>query len=458
MSVDHVLDQLVQLGAIGPDQADAARRVDLSVAASAAGRLEACGLDADAMLAAVSQVCGIAVAPAQLLTRARRVVLKGGDQEVLRRLLAWPAGADKSGRLQILIADPESAAHLPHLGLPDYRAWLAPERFLRELIGAPGTPADAGPEIVSGVDDQLRMMRALSHGAADLSTGLELGGAPASDQDTYTTQSDLRRPSTEALEAPRVPAPVLPRAPSPPPWSPTPATRGGAGAAPPRTEAPLVRAPTPVALPRTPPPLPPRPPPPAAPPNPYQAAVGELPPAITFLPPMREPQAEAAAAPQPAPHSATHPATPAAAAPTRPAPAAGAPARKGAPRALLAGSVVVALLAAVAVAILWGRRPTPATVDPADDKQRALLADARARAAAGDHAWAFSSCTDAIKAKPGTSLAHDAELLCAKERLALGERQDAANDLRKLIGALPPGDARRAQAEELLTGIVGPSP
>lgn len=447
MSVDHVLDQLVQLGAIGPDQADAARRVDLSVAASAAGRLEACGLDADAMLAAVSQVCGIAVAPAQLLTRARRVVLKGGDQEVLRRLLAWPAGADKSGRLQILIADPESAAHLPHLGLPDYRAWLAPERFLRELIGA---PSDAGPEIVSGVDDQLRMMRALSHGAADLSTGLELGGAPALDQDTYTTQSDLKRPSTEALDAPRAPAPVLPRAPSPPPWSPTPATRGGAGAAPPRPETPLVRAPTPVALPRTTTPQPPRPPPPVAQPDPYQAAVGELPPAITFLPPMKEAPQGAPVAPQPA--------TPAAAAPTRPAPAAGAPAQKGAPLALLAGSVVVALLAAVAVAILWGRRPTPVTVDPADEKQRTLLADARARAAAGDHAWAFSSCTDAIKAKPGTSLAHDAELLCAKERLALGERQDAASDLRKLIGALPPGDARRAQAEELLTGIVGPSP
>lgn len=443
MSVDHVLDQLVQLGAIGPDQADAARRVDLSVAASAAGRLEACGLDADAMLAAVSQVCGIAVAPAQLLTRARRVVLKGGDQEVLRRLLAWPAGADKSGRLQILIADPESAAHLPHLGLPDYRAWLAPERFLRELIGA---PSDAGPEIVSGVDDQLRMMRALSHGAADLSTGLELGGAPASDQDTYTTQSDLKRPSTEALNAPRAPAPVLQRAPSPPPWSPTPAT--------PRTEPPLAFAPPPVALPHTTTPQPPRPPPPVAQPDPYQAAVGELPPAITFLPPMKEAQQGAPVAPPPAPA----PATSAAAAPTRPAPAAGAPAQKGAPLALLAGSVVVALLAAVAVAILWGRRPTPVTVDPADEKQRTLLADARARAAAGDHAWAFSSCTDAIKAKPGTSLAHDAELLCAKERLALGERQDAANDLRKLIGALPPGDARRAQAEELLTGIVGPSP
>lgn len=449
----------MQLGAISPDQANAARRVDLSVAASAAGRLEACGLDGDAMLAAVSQVCGIGVAPAQLLTRARRVVLKGGDQEVLRRLLAWPAGADKNGRLQILIADPESAAHLPHLGLPDYRAWLAPERFLRELIGA---PADAGPEIVSGVDDQLRMMRALSHGAADLSTGLELGGAPAADQDTYTTQSDLKRPSAEALNAPRAPAPVLPRAPSPPPWappaapalarapspmpwSPTPATRGASGAAPPRTETPLVRAPTPVALPRTHTPQTQRPP--AAPaPDPYQAAVGELPPAITFLPPMKEAKEEAPAAPLPT--------TPAAAPspPARPAPG-----RKGAQVALLAGSGVVAVLAAVVAVILAGRGAEPAQ-DPADAKQRALLADARSRAAAGDHAWAFSACTDAIKAKPGTHLAHEAALLCAQERLALGERQDAANDLKQLIAALPASDPRRAKAEALLASIVGPAP
>lgn len=440
MSVDRLLDQLVSAAAISAEQADLARGVDLSIAASAAGRLEACGLDGDAMLAAVSQVSGIAVAPAQLLTRARRVVVKGGDPEVLRRLLAFPAGADKAGRLQVLIADPESATHLPHLGLPDYRAWLAPERIVRELIAA---LPDEGPEVVTGVDDQMRMLRALTHGVSDVRTGLELGGAPATDQDQFTTQSDLKRPSAESLAAaaaqPRAPAPVLPRTPSPPPWAPTPATQSPTERALPRSQTPPVQPSAPVA----PPPSMPRP---AAKPSAgdaYQAAVGELPPAITFLPPMREAPAEPAR-PPPAPLP-------------KPPPTGSAPDKKRPPVALLAGVGVVVVLAIVAAAIVLGRG-TPPAADPADQRQRQLLADARAKAAAGDHAWAFSACSDAIAAKPGTNLALDAALLCAQERVALGERLDAANELRKLIAALPATDPRRAKAEALLAGIVGPTP
>lgn len=447
MSVDRLLDQLVSAAAISAEQADLARSVDINIAASAAGRLEACGLDGDVVLAAVSQVSGIAVAPAQLLTRARRVVVKGGDPEVLRRLLAFPAGADKSGRLQVLIADPESATHLPHLGLPDYRAWLAPERIVRELIAA---LPDEGPEVVTGVDDQMRMLRALTHGVSDVRTGLELGGAPAADQDQFTTQSDLKRPSAESLAAaaaqPRAPAPVLPRTPSPPPWAPTPATQSP-------TERALPRAPTPPMAPRAPmSPMQAAPAAaaaarPAAKPaagDAYQAAVSDLPPAITFLPMLRE------AAP-PAPEPSRPPAEP------LPKPPPAAPERKRPPVALLAGVGVVVVLAVVAAAIVLGRGTAPVE-DPADQRQRQLLSDARAKAAAGDHAWAFSACTDAIAAKPGTNLALDAALLCAQERVALGERLDAANELRKLIAALPAADPRRAKAEALLAGIVGSTP
>jgi hypothetical protein len=96
-------------------------------------------------------------------------------------------------------------------------------------------------------------------------------------------------------------------------------------------------------------------------------------------------------------------------------------------------------------------------VDPSDQKQAALLADARAKAAAGDHAYSFAACSDAIKLRPGTSLAVDAALVCARERIALGERSEAAADLGKLISSLPATDPRRAQAEEILKGIAPPS-
>ena len=134
------------------------------------------------------------------------------------------------------------------------------------------------------------------------------------------------------------------------------------------------------------------------------------------------------------------------------------PAASGAKRGLLvpllAGGGIVATLAVVGVVLLLGREAAP-TGDPALERQREQLDKARTHAAAGDHAYAFAACTDAIAAKPGTTLAIDAELICAKERIHLGERLDAAAALRTLITSLPATDARRAQAEELLRSIVG---
>ncbi|MBI1946660.1 MAG: hypothetical protein HYS27_13260 [Deltaproteobacteria bacterium] len=449
MSVDHLLDQLVAAAAISPEHAQLARALPANAASTAAGRLEACGLDGDQVLAAVAQVSGLQVAPATLIARARRVMVKGGDPVVLRRLLAYPAGADKTRVLDVLVADPEAATHLPHLGLPTYRVWLAPERVVRELIAK---LPESGPDVVTGVEDQMRMLRAIDYDTAPVHTGLELGGAASEEQEQFVTARDLAIAPDRAREAPV--AVPLPRQ-----HTPQPAMRAGAPV--PRTAATpahLPRAATPPAAPpRTftpgtaPEPLPvPMSPRPAAAPLPASssdmvAAAADLPPAITLLPMMKEVQPETYA---PLPRAEPL------AKPNHPVEVVG---KKGVLVPLLVGGGVVAALGVVAAVLLLGREPAPAG-DAALERQRELLNKARSQAAAGDHAYAYASCTDAIAAKPGTTLAVDAELICAKERIELGERLDAAASLRSLIARLPTTDARRAQAEELLRGIVGGAP
>ena len=437
-----MLDQLVAAAAISPEQAQLARALPPNAASTTAGRLEASGLDIDTALAVVAQVSGIAVAPAALIARARRVAVKGGDPSVLRRLLVYPAGSDSSRVLDLLAADPEAATHLPHLGLPTYRVWLAPESVVRELIAA---LPEAGPEIVTGVEYQMRMLRGIDYDTTPQRTGLELGGSPSDEQELFVTVRDGGFSTGRAREVPAAaPLPPLATAPAP-------------RAAPARASTP----PAPVAgvaMPRspTPAPLPPRtvtpgtvPPAPQAPPKyaggapDLAAAVADLPPAITFLPPMKETPADAA---PPVPRAEPL------GKPSHPADHDGRPKRLVVPL-LAAGGGLLAVIAVV-VALTMGGEAAPAG-DPALEKQRELLDQARKHAAAGDNAWAFSACSGAIAAKPGTTLAVDAALICAKVRIELGERLDAAQELRKLIATLPTTDPRRAQAEQILSSMGG---
>ncbi|MCC7072969.1 MAG: hypothetical protein IT383_16720 [Deltaproteobacteria bacterium] len=444
MSVDRLLDQLVAAAAISPEQAQLARALPPNAASTAVGRLEASGADVNAALAAVAQVSGIAVAPAALVERAHRVAVKGGDPAVLRRLLAYPAGVDRERVLDILVADPEAATHLPHLGLPSYRVWLAAETVVRALIAR---LPESGPEIVTGVEDQMRMLRAIDYDTAPLRTGLELGGSPSGEQEQFITARDLVAGPAAAREVP-APAPLPPftRTPTPqgaPARAATPQPFGAGPSAPqPLTPAPVPRTATPGTATQARPGVAPQ----AFGARDLAAAVADLPPAITLLPPMKEAHTEAA--PQVARVEPLGK-------PSHPADLDGN--RKGLLLPLLAAGGGLVAVGAVIVALTMGGEVAPVG-DPALEKQRELLEQARKHAAAGDNAWAFSTCTDAIAAKPGSTLAYDAALICAKVRIELGERLDAAEQLRKLIAVLPSTDPRRAQAEQLLSTIVGAPP
>src|SRR5690606_27413531 len=94
------------------------------------GRLCAAGLDRGALLEVLSEVTGLAPAPAGLLSSPTPVELPLAMANALRRIGAVPLGYDEEGALVIAVTSSPAHAALSTLVLPRYRVVVALEQDL----------------------------------------------------------------------------------------------------------------------------------------------------------------------------------------------------------------------------------------------------------------------------------------------------------------------------------------
>lgn len=143
-------DMLVRLGKITQENVQAADLVEAGVGTSTrAARLVAVGVDKEKLLAALSDLTRMPIAPAEMLERAAPMKLPDSYRTTMKELLAVPIGRVDEHILDIAIADPRTTtklrdaaiAHRPRLALePDILAALErvfPEEEVLDPIHEP---------------------------------------------------------------------------------------------------------------------------------------------------------------------------------------------------------------------------------------------------------------------------------------------------------------------------------
>ncbi len=398
MSAIDPLEALIALGVITREQLEESKRVDPDVASTSIGRLIAAGADAGELMPALSSLTGIPVAtPAQLAAAAPLDGLPPELMSALGALPAAPLGRGADGVLEVAVAEPGATQELAALGVQRFRAFLALEIHVRDILereAPPPSPSAPAPA-------------AAAHGPSQ--------------------------------------APPLVLEPPGPAISIIPAGKGPPGAEPPVAEPPgaepPVAAPQPEPMER-------------AKPVRERYAPGARPKSVA-PPPQATPElTPATMTATPAPRVTT---TPGAKAPppASPAPPLTPPKKSRAP--LVIGAV--AIVAVAVLGVVFGpqlRSPPAAPVDELSAKQQKELAAARAEAARGNPTNAIIHCEAVVALDPTTPRAHEAQLLHAEQQVVNGDRLRGIDELKKLVDRLGATDPVRKRAQESLARLQPP--
>ncbi|HEY4221131.1 MAG TPA: hypothetical protein VGO62_07305 [Myxococcota bacterium] len=396
MSRVDLVDGLLALGVVTREQVDAMSMVAEDMATTQIGKLIAAGASADELLPASAQLCGIPQAPQPLFVAAHAVEgLSEEQQRGLRDLLAAPVSRDDGGVVDVIVAAPEAASHLPHLGLGATRVFLAEERSVRWLLERVlPQPRDSGPQMVHGVMDQIGMVRrADMNRPEEAKSNLELGALPTDRrvEPTIGTERDMALDERGQDRELRL---DLNR------FSGVPAHQPARSVGPPASGA-----------------------------------------AIELIPaPHTEPTASAPKAQRPPPQRAVAK-------------------RKALPLPLLAaaGAVIVVVIVVAIVMHKGGTAPVDDSSSKAAGvaaAQQAAFDKAAASAKSGDPAWAIAGYSTAIDLDPNSALASEARVQKAIAEADNGDVADAQHDLQAIVNAKKPGDPQRVKAEARLKKML----
>ena len=379
------LEGLVALGVITREQLKEAAKVDPEIATTVVGRLVAVGVSAPELLQALSKLTDIPLATREQLDSIGRMDgFSGVVERGLRDLPAAPMSRAADGTVDILIAEPQAAKRVGPF-IARHRLFLALELDVRDAVER------AIPELVD--DDDFA-------DAASAPAPVQPAGPALDDARGTGSAISVIRASTQPAPAPQDTPPAE------------------HAVDPPRAHAPVEDQPTPMER--------------------VKPIREKFAPGVK-----RQDLVAPVVAPIPAPHvpALERPRTE-----SRPMPVADKPSSRA---PIFVGALVVVGLGVAAVFVpgLLKGGPPAAPVDELAIKQQKGLDEARAFAAKADHAWAITRCSDVVTAGPTTALGHQAALLCAEQRVLLGERAEGLEDLQHLIDGLRDGDPLRAEAE-----------